>query len=73
MSPVLRPLPSVPDHAGKVRVLVVDDSLVIRGVISRFLKTVPEIEVIEHRHWWGYAGAAIAGAAAVAVGVMLFG
>lgn len=46
MSPILRPHSSEIDTAGKIRVLVVDDSLVIRGVISRLLKSVPEIVVV---------------------------
>ncbi|MCA0201560.1 MAG: chemotaxis response regulator protein-glutamate methylesterase [Proteobacteria bacterium] len=31
---------------GKIRVLIVDDSLVIRGVIARLLKAVPEVDVV---------------------------
>jgi two-component system chemotaxis response regulator CheB len=46
MSPILRPLPHATDTTGKIRVLVVDDSLVIRGVIVRLLKSVPEVVVV---------------------------
>lgn len=45
MSPILRPLQRS-DADTKIRVLVVDDSLVIRGVMARFLKSVPEIEIV---------------------------
>jgi ubiquinone biosynthesis protein len=31
----------------------------------------PDIAIIEHRHWWGYAGVALAGAAAGALAMLL--
>jgi ubiquinone biosynthesis protein len=33
----------------------------------------PEIALIERRHWWSYAGIAVAGAAAGAVAMLLLG
>ncbi len=49
MSLGLNPLPKPAGDAnsdGKIRVLIVDDSLVIRGVIARLLKAVPEVDVV---------------------------
>ena len=34
----------------KIRVMVVDDSIVIRGLISRWLSALPDIEVVARIH-----------------------
>lgn len=46
MTPTRAEVPATPSVAGPIRILVVDDSAVIRGLITRLLESDPELAVV---------------------------
>jgi two-component system chemotaxis response regulator CheB len=46
MNPTRAEVPATPSVAGPIRILVVDDSAVIRGLITRLLESDPELAVV---------------------------
>ncbi len=46
MSLAINNSPTASDASGKIKIMVVDDSVVIRGMISRWLDALPDMQVV---------------------------